>query len=118
MQPIDLENLRRDAFSSSQGESYTPLQPHECCRVGVGARINQGETQYFIEVVVTLCRGEKPDLTKIEEKLHLLKNLETRGYSMTCEDDGSLSCEIQLSRIDFEAELERFSDTHSPQKCG
>jgi len=105
MRSINLENLRREALSSPQGESYVKIQSHDCCRIGVGARINK-EARYFIEVIVTLCRGEKPDLPEIEKKLRLLEALETRGYTLTCEDDGSISCEIQLSESDIEAEIE------------
>jgi len=110
MQPIDLEALRCEAFSSPQRESYTPIQSGGDHRVGVGARVKQKEAQYFIEVIVTLCRGGKPSLSDIDEKLTLLRALETRGYALTCEDDGSISCEIQLPGSSIDAEVERLTE--------
>lgn len=107
MNPIDLEALRRGALTSPQGEYYTSLTPHGDNRIGVGARIKQKETKYFIEVIVPLCRGAKPSLTDLDAKLTLLKELEARGYTLTCEDDGSVSCEMLLPESGVAAELRR-----------
>jgi hypothetical protein len=97
MWPIDLEALRKEAQSSPRGESYALLESKENKRIGVGARIKQGTALYFVEVVITLCRGEKANLLELENKIALFKTLEKRGYTLTCEDDGSILCEIQLS---------------------
>ena len=91
MNLIDLKTLRRGVLTSPQGEYYSSLIPQGNNRIGVGVRINQKETQYFIEVIVTLC----------------LKELEARGYILTCEDDGSVSCEILLPESGVAAELSR-----------
>jgi hypothetical protein len=109
MQFIDFEALRREAFSSPQGESYAPFQSRGDHRVGVGARIKEKKAQYFIEVIVTFCRGEKPSFSEMDEKLTLLKTLETRGYTLTCEDDGSVTCEIHLPTSAIETEIETLS---------
>ena len=112
MKPIDLEALKQEALSSPQGEFYTPLQSMGDHRVGVGVRINQKNAQYFVEVIVTLCRGEKPSLSEMDEKLILLRGLETRGYTLNCEDDGSVSCEIHLPVSTIKTELETLLSGH------
>jgi hypothetical protein len=53
---------------------------------------------------------EKPDLAEIEKKLHFLKSLKGSGYALTCEDDGSVSCEIQLPKAEIESEVERITE--------
>lgn len=110
MRPIDLEALKREARSSPRGESYTHLESCEDKRVGVGARIKQEEVQYFVEVVIPLCRGEKVNIPKLEKKTTLLKALEKRGYTLICEDDGSISCEIELPRSEIDSELVRLAE--------
>jgi hypothetical protein len=68
-------------------------------------RIKQKETPYFIEVIVPLCRGAKPSLTDLDAQMTLRKELESRGYPLTCEDDGSVSCAILLPESGVAAEL-------------
>jgi hypothetical protein len=110
MRPIDLEALRREAQSSPRGESYAHLESYEDKRVGVGARIKLEEAQYFVEVVIPLCRGEKVNIPKLEKKTTLLKTLEKRGYTLICEDDGSISCEIELPSKEIDSELVRLAE--------
>jgi hypothetical protein len=110
MRPIDLEALSRKAQSSPRGESYARLESDEDLRVGVGARIKQQEARYFVEVVIPICRGEKVNIPELEKKIALLKSLEKRGYALICEDDGSISCEIELPRSEIDSELVQLAE--------
>jgi len=101
--PVDLEALWREAQSFPRGETTGNY------RIGVGARRGQGN--YFIEVIATLCREGRPNLDEMEEKLRLIKELKARGYSLICEDDGSISCEMQLPRSRVESEVRALTAT-------
>jgi len=99
----DVQALEEDAKQSKCGEFYRTLMKRDSCRVGVGARQDtQGKLSFFLEVLISLCSDSpRVDLHRLEKMLPFLKELEARGYTLNCEDDGCLSCEATVARKDM-----------------
>ena len=105
---IDTERLVREAEKSRRGEAYRRLWGRDGMRIGAGARLTtQGEPVFFLEVVIPLCSGSKVDLERIEKKLEVLGMLENSGFSLTCQNDMSFSCELMARRETLEGVYER-----------
>jgi len=110
---IDTKILKAEAETSEHGESYMVLERSPNYRIGVGARLNpSGQVLCFLEVVVHLCpRPPEVDTSFIEKSVTLLKELQARKYSLSCEDDGSISCEIDLTPDNLDTEYEAVKST-------
>ena len=109
--PMDARALEERAMASDTGEHFQELDKGTSFRVGVGARMSSPERpEYFIEVIVNPCPGPGVDLTVMEKNLSVLKEFEARGYTMRCEDDGSIVCEILEHPDEIEAEVVRIID--------
>jgi len=106
--PIDMRLLESEAETSEHGESYKVLERSRNYRVGVGARLGPSDRlSYFLEVVIILCpRSPEVDTAHLEKELMLLKELQERGYSLSCEDDGSISCEASIASRNLDGEYE------------
>jgi hypothetical protein len=108
---IDARAMEDSARASDTGEHFQEMDKGASFRIGVGARICSPErTTFFIEVIVTPCPGPGVDLSVMEKNLDVLKELETRGYSMRLEDDGSIVCEVRVQPDEAEAEVDRVTD--------
>jgi hypothetical protein len=105
---IDIHILKSQAEKSEHGESYTVLERTRHYRVGVGARLGpSSQPSYFLEVVVHLCPSTfEVDTAVLEKSLAFLKDLQARSYSLSCEDDGCVSCEINVSPDNLSSEYE------------
>ncbi len=110
---IDTRLLESEAETSEHGESYRVLERTRNYRIGVGARVGpSGQAFYFLEVVVHLCPGaSEVDTALLEKSLEFLKELQARRYSLSCEDDGSISCEIDLTPDNLDTEYEAVKST-------
>ncbi|MGQ9514098.1 MAG: hypothetical protein ACUVTL_03475 [Thermoproteota archaeon] len=88
-------------------ESYKILWRGRDCRISAGARLKSTKrTLLFIDVLVSICSSEsKVCLSSLERKLKFLKELKARGYSIYCQEYGSISCELTLSPKKLFAEL-------------
>jgi hypothetical protein len=105
---IDTECLVRKAESSKNNEAYQRLWERDGMRIGTGARITaQGKPVFFLEAVIPFCSGAQVDLEQMEGKLEALKGLEETGFSLTCQDDMSFSCELVTRRDTLEGAYER-----------
>jgi len=103
-----MERLAREARDSEHNEAYKPMGKLDGISVGVGARATaQGEPAFFIEVLIPFCSGSMVDLDRMEGKLEILRRLEERSYSLTCQDDMSFSCELVTREKDLENEYTR-----------
>ncbi len=93
---IDLWSLQAEAERSDGHEAFKPLSGAPNCRVGVGSRLTTAKKPtFFVEVLVNLCREHQPlDLRSVENHVILLKQLRIRGYTLNCEEDGCISCEL------------------------
>ena len=105
---IDANSLQEEARRSGDREAFTVLTRMPGLRIGVGARLENPATPiFFIEILVSLCTDhDHVNLDIIERKLSLLIQLKKRGYLLTCEEDGSLSCELAVPSEGLEAECE------------
>ncbi|UCH57060.1 MAG: hypothetical protein JSV18_06905 [Candidatus Bathyarchaeota archaeon] len=105
---IDTERLAREAKGSEHNEAYQPMGKLDGISMGVGARATtQGEPAFFIEVLIPVCSGSQVDLDRLEGRLEILRRLEERRYSLTCQDDMILSCELKTRGEELEGEYER-----------
>lgn len=105
---IDVRTMREKAKKSEDHEAFKVLAKTRNCRIGIGARLESaGEPVFFIEVLVSLCAGHGPvELSVMERKLSLLRRLEERRYSLNCEEDGCVSCELAVPSKNLSAECE------------
>ncbi len=93
---------------SEHNEAFQVLTRRQNCRVGVGARLESADApSFFVEVLVRLCTSDHPvHLDHVEKMVRLLQQLQKRGYMLTGEDDGSISCELTVSSKDLPTEYE------------
>lgn len=104
---MDARALEDKARTSETGEHFQELDKGTSYRIGVGARVSSPEPpSFFIEVIVNPCPGPGVDLSLLEKNLSVLKELETRGYTVRCEDDGSIVCEVIVQPDEVDDEVE------------
>jgi hypothetical protein len=109
--PVDTKALMEEAKTSRDKEAYKLLEKSPLYRIGVGARTDSpNPPSFFTEVIVKLStENGEVNLPRLEKTLHLLKALQKRGYSLTYQDDNSISCEKTTSvhEISQESEVAR-----------
>lgn len=105
---IDTKALIEEAKTSRDKEAYKLLEKAQLYRIGVGARTNSSNSpSFFIEVIVKLStENGEVNLSRLDKILRLLKALQTRGYSLTYQDDNSISCETTTSIHEISQEYE------------
>jgi len=105
---IDTQSLQKMAEASEDKEAYQLIAKTERYRVGVGARLPVAQAAvFFVEIVVNLCPVcTKVDLGFLQHALSILKVLEQKGYTLTCQDDNSILCEKLTSEKTLQGELE------------
>lgn len=103
---IDVQSLREEAKNSEHRESYRVLERSHNYRIGVGARLtSSGQLSFFLEAIIYLCPDASGvDLPLLEKNLMLLRELQTRGYSLSCQDDSSILCETTVPPQNLVAE--------------
>ncbi len=105
---IDLSLLKEDAGKSDNHEAFQVLTALRNCRIGVGTALDSsGNYTFFIEALVSLSKGlHKVNLASIDENLRVLRQLEEKGYTLACEEDGCITAELTISEEDFVEECE------------
>jgi hypothetical protein len=105
---VDTKALMEAAKDSRDKEAYKLLEKSPLYRIGVGARTNSPNLpSFFIEVIVRLStENGEVSLPRLQKTLHMLKELQKRGYSLTYQDDNSISCEIATSIHEISQECE------------
>jgi hypothetical protein len=95
---IDTDSLQEEAKKSEDKEAFAVLARMRNCRVGVGARVESpSKVIFFIEIIASLCADHRTlNLNSLEDSLFILRKLKEKGYVLTCEDDGSVSCELAV----------------------
>lgn len=93
---INTQSLQEEAKKSKDKEAFTVLARMRNCRFGVGARLeSSAKPIFFIEIIASLCANHHVvNLNFLEKNLLILKQLKERGYVLTCEEDGTVSCEL------------------------
>lgn len=95
---VNTKNLLKHAKASQHKEAYRTLDKTPNYRIGIGARLNTPDApSFFIEILLYLCPNPtKVDLVAMEQGLIALKDLQTRSYTLTNQDDHCISCEATL----------------------
>jgi hypothetical protein len=108
---ISIISLQEEAKNSEDKEAFTVVTRIKNCRMGVGARLESPENLvFFVEVLVSLCTDHDPvDLDLMDSKLLLLRRLKTKGYTLNCEEDGCVSCELTVQSKNLIAEYKATS---------
>ncbi len=97
------------AQASEDKEAYQLVTKTEQYRVGVGTRLPQpGQAPlFFVEIVLNMCPAcTKVNLDFLQHALTILKMLEQKGYTLTCQDDNSILCEKTATEKTLQSELE------------
>jgi len=105
---IGIKALLEEAKNSEHKESYRVLERSWNHRIGLGVRLeSSGQPSFFIEALIYLCPNpSKIDLSLLEKNLMFLKELQVRGYSLSCQDDKCIACETIVAPQNLAAEYE------------
>ncbi len=97
---IDLHSLTEQASKSAEHEAFQTLVTTQHCRIGIGATVSSnGNYKFFIEALISLYKGlNSVDLSFMQKQLLLLRQLKERGYTLSCDEDGCISCELTISQ--------------------
>jgi len=91
-------SLLEEARLSQHSESSRILAKNEDIRIVAVARMSKEETPaLLLEVAVILNPSETVDLDKLNRKMTLLKELESRGHVLSCQDESIIFCDIPTS---------------------
>jgi hypothetical protein len=103
---IDINSLHEEAKKSEEKEAFTVLVRTHRYRVGVGAKLTTpANSIFFVEIIASLCpKNHAVNLHSLKKNLQTLKQLKERGYMLTCEEDGTISCELVVPSKDLAAE--------------
>jgi hypothetical protein len=105
MNKVDVNSLQEEAKRSEDKEAFTVLARTHAYRVGIGARLKTSNPIFFIEIIVRLyLRNHHVNLHSLEKNLNILKQLKERGYHLTCDEDGTISCELLVQSENLVAE--------------
>lgn len=103
---LNPEALVKEAKASKHREVYRTLDSSLSYRIGVSVRFDFSENySFFIEVLFYLCPASgSVDLETLDKCLACLKELEKRGYCLTCQDGECISCEatVPIERVSEE----------------
>ena len=105
---IDAHSLQEEANKSEDKEAFAVLTRIRDFRVGMGARLEfPAKPIFFIEIIASLC-PDRPvvNLNSLENRLLILRKLKERGYVLTCEEDGAISCELAVPSKNLTLEYE------------
>lgn len=100
---VDLKGLERKARESEERESFEVIDQTGFVRISGGARIAEsGEPVYFIEITVYPCPpGTRIDVSLLDRKSGLMKDIERMGYNVLCQEGGFMVGERRLDPKDF-----------------
>lgn len=102
----EIEWIVEKAKALRQKEVYKIVDKKANYMIGIGVKnITSKTPSYFIEIVLNLCpKSGKLDLETLEKCLVCLQKLYARDYSLTCQDDSTIICDIIIGRNKLEDE--------------
>jgi hypothetical protein len=95
---VDPKSLLEQAQKSDDGEAYASVAKGAGFRIGVGTRMARGRSpNLFVEVVLDPF-PERPRVNseRLADQSQIVARLEARGYTVACEDDGTIACECTV----------------------
>lgn len=103
---LDVHSLLKEAQSSEHKESYRVLEKTKNYRIGVGVRTSAESPSFFLEVIIYRhSTKEHSTLSDIAQQLPLLKNLQERGYLVSCQDEICTVLEMLVPQDSLSTEL-------------
>ncbi len=117
---VDLASLARRARASEDGESYLAIAKEPGFRIGMGARTSRRhDPDFFVEVVLNPF-PDRPgvDPGHLEAQARLLKQLRDRGYALSCDDGGVVTCERVMARTAASEETAEISTLLNSSRPG
>ena len=114
--PINTKVLIEEAQNSKDKEAYKLLEKTQSHRIGVGARVDSpAPLSFFIEVIIKLStENTKVDLPRLKKILISLEALQKKGYTLTYQDDNSISCEKKATVHKISQEYARAQQIVAP----
>ena len=105
---ISLESLEAKAAESDLKEAYWLVSDGADHRLGIVATAGKdGARTFSVELLVCALEGAAElELSTLEKAVNTAEKLKSRGYSLTQQDDGWITCEKQLPRNDVARECE------------
>ena len=107
---IDPKILLSTATKSEHGEAYQVISSGENHRLGLGVLVEQVSNNFFIELLLTYCSKGTPNLTNLQELLDKLRELESQGYEIHCEDNHSFNCTKKIDKSMIQQEYEKVTN--------
>ena len=103
---LDLDALDARVRKEQSGDAYAQVSGGSDYRLGVVVTVStDGELIHSIELLVCIFTGNTElRLPLMERGIQLTRELKERGYLLTHEDDGWVSCGKKLSRDEVAAE--------------
>jgi hypothetical protein len=103
---IDIENLIREASETSLGEAFVTVDTGPCHRIGIGVKLEDGVIkEFFIEILLRLGKlGLVKDTKHLQSLFSFISYLDQRGYTVSLQEDSSISCERKLNSSQIESE--------------
>ncbi|MCX8188675.1 MAG: hypothetical protein N3F64_03115 [Nitrososphaeria archaeon] len=103
---VDIESTIEKAKALRQKEAYQILDKKANYVIGIGAKnITSKTPSFFIEIILILCpKSGKLDLKILEKWLLCLQKLYALNYSLTCQEDNTIICNITIGRDKLEEE--------------
>jgi len=100
--------MLNEAVNSEHRESYRLVERNKSYRIGVGVELApSGQPLFFVEIIIRLFADvSKPELDYLEKPLLFLKELKTRGYSLSYQDDSSIACQKAIRPDDIDTECQ------------
>lgn len=91
---VNPKELLRRARASEDGEAYAAAARAPGYRIGVGARTAPQRANVFVEVILDPF-PERPRVVaeRLVHQAEVVRSLQARGYAVTCDDDGTITCE-------------------------
>jgi len=92
---LDPQKLLKEANAAEHKEACMIVERNEIFRVGVGAKASAlKDSTFFVEVNLKLSpESGEVDMLRLAKTIQCLRTLQTRGYTLTCQDDTFISCE-------------------------
>lgn len=115
---IRLDSLAEQARTSEDGEAYLAVAKEPGYRIGVGARASmERDPEFFVEVVLDPF-PDRPEVNPgvLADRSALLERLRRRGYALSCDDAGVVTCERKLSRAASAGEAKAISGLLRPPR--
>ncbi|MEM0385548.1 MAG: hypothetical protein QXH64_03750 [Nitrososphaeria archaeon] len=102
----ETEWIVKKAKALRQKEVYKIVDKKANYMIGIGVKnITSKTPSYFIEIVLNLCpKSGKLDLNTLKQCFEFLQKLCARNYSLTCQDDNTIICDITIGRNKLEDE--------------